>query len=341
MEREGREDRPRALTSGQAAQSKAVALAGAVAVVAGARGMTPWARSTALPTIAYPKVFVVGCPRSGTTWVNTILEGHPRVVGGRESHLYPTICGLMATQGRFSVKAWARLLYGVERGARLGRGAGVHNYVDRPTLARLGRGVLAEARSDDEAADRLIRAVLDSHFSNARGTSDDVLVEKTPFHIFHAERILSTFPEARLVEVVRDGRDVCVSMQMRAQRVPAFPTSREGQIDLWVRSVRHGLAVRRNPDFRDRVTVVRYEDLKADTVVETKRLFTAVGLDAPAELVAGAVDATDVSRLRTGPGEFHHRGEVGTWVDHFSADDERQFHARVGDLFTQIGYAYD
>jgi len=232
-------------------------------------------------------------------------------------------------------------LYGIERGGRLGRMAGVHSYVDRRTLARLAGSVLAEAGSDDEAADLIIRAVLDSYFLRAGGASDHVLVEKTPFHIFHAERILSTFPEARLVEVVRDGRDVCVSMQMRGMRIPAWPTAREGQIDLWARSVRRGLALRRNPDFRDRVTVVRYEDLKADTTAESERLFAAAGLEASPELVAAAVAATDIGHYRTGPGEFRHKGEVGTWVEHFSADDDRLFRAMVGDLFTEIGYAYD
>jgi len=334
------EHRPPALTRSEAAWCKAVALAEAVALVAGGRGLR-WARPSPLPTVAYPKVFVVGCPRSGTTWVDDILRRHPRVVGGRESHLYPTIRGSIATRGRFSVTAWAQLLYGIERGGRLGRIAGVNNYVDRRTLARLAGSALAEAGSGDEAADRLIRAVLDSYFLRSGGASDHVLVEKTPTHIFHAEKILSTFPEARLVEVVRDGRDVCVSMQMRGMRIPAWPTAREGQIDLWARSVRRGLAVRRNPDFRDRVTVVHYEDLKADTVAESKRLFAAAGLEASPEFASFAAAATDIGHYHTGPGEFRHKGEVGTWVEHFSADDDRLFRSMIGDLFTEIGYAYD
>jgi len=217
----------------------------------------------------------------------------------------------------------------------------VHNYVDRRTLVRLAKSALVAAANDDEVAGRLIRAVFDSYFVRSGGTSDQVFVEKTPIHLFYAEEILSTFPEARLVEVVRDGRDVCVSMQMRAMRIPGWPSERDGQIDLWVRSVRRGLALRNNPDFRHRVTLVRYEDLKADTRAASERLFAAAGLDASPELIAGAVAETDIGRFPTGPGEFRHKGEVGTWVDHFSADDDRLFRAMVGDLFTQVGYAYD
>ncbi|MGH8984792.1 MAG: sulfotransferase family protein [Acidimicrobiia bacterium] len=316
-------------------------MADAVALLAGARGMTPWVRPSPLPTVAYPKVFVVGCPRSGTTWVADILQRHPRVVGGRESHLYPTVRASIGTRGRSSVTAWARLLYGVERGSRLERNAGPHHYVDRRTLARLARDVLVKAENDGAVAERLIRAVFDTYFLQSGGTPDRVFVEKTPTHIFYAEQILSMYPEARVVEVVRDGRDVCVSMEMRAMRIPGWPTARDGQIDLWARSVRHGLALRSDPDLRDRVTVVRYEDLKADTPAETERLYSAAGLDASPALVADVVAATDISRYRTGPGEIHHKGEVGTWIEHFSAEDDRLFRSMVGDLFAQSGYTYD
>lgn len=335
------EHRPPAPTQFQVARWKAVAVADAVATVAGAFGIMPWLRPRPLPAVSYPKVFVVGCPRSGTTWVAQILGLHPHVVGGgRESQLYSTVRQSIGTRGRLSAMAWARLFYGIERGRQLERGAGLHHYLDRHTLGRLGRSVLAEGGNDDEVAARLIRAVLDSYFLSSGGTPDRVLVEKTPMHIFYAEQILSSFPEAHVIEVVRDGRDVCASMQMRGTRRSEFPRARDGQIDLWVRSVRQGYALRRNPKLRDRVTVVRYEDLKADTAGESERLYAAAGLDASPELIAHVVAATDIDRYRIGPGEFRHRGEVGTWIDYFSAEDDRLFRAMVGDLFEQIGYSY-
>jgi len=76
LEPQAREHRPSALTRGEAARCKAVALAEAVALVADGRGMR-WSRPSPLPTVAYPKVFVVGCPRSGTTWIDDIFRRHP------------------------------------------------------------------------------------------------------------------------------------------------------------------------------------------------------------------------------------------------------------------------
>jgi sulfotransferase family protein len=139
---------------------------------------------------------------------------------------------------------------------------------------------------------------------------------------------------------VRDGRDVCVSMQMRAMRVPPWRTERDRQIELWVRSIRTGLALRADDRLRDRITVVRYEDLKANPEAEIARLYSAAGLDAPSELVTKVAAKTNIDRYPTGAGEFRHRGDVGTYVDHFSADDDRLFRAMVGDLFAEVGYSY-
>ena len=323
----------------QVARTKVVALGSGLITVAGGRNLMPWVHPAAMPKLDYPKVFVVGCPRSGTTWVAEMLARHPQVISGRESHIYPNVHETVG-RGRYSVRAWAHLFYGLARGAQLHKEAGLQHFVDRTTLVSLGQTVLAQDGDDDAVSKDLIRAVLDSYFVRAGGTREQVLVEKTPRHISYAEQILADHPDARVLEVVRDGRDVCVSMQMRAHHVAGLPTERTRQIAIWIRSVRLGLALRQKPDLRDRVTVVRYEDLKADVAGETERLFADIGLRASPELVTDIAAATDISRYPPGTGEFRYRGDTGAWVDHFSPEDNRLFRELVGDLFEQVGYSY-
>jgi hypothetical protein len=43
----------------------------------------------------YRKLFVVGAPRSGTTWINTIFAQHPRVITETESLLFPRVMELL------------------------------------------------------------------------------------------------------------------------------------------------------------------------------------------------------------------------------------------------------
>jgi hypothetical protein len=313
--------------------AKARAAVGATGLVA-----SPWVRAAPLPAVTFPKVFVVGCPRSGTTWVAEALAAHPRVIGGAESHAYPIVCG--ALDGGNGVGPWTRLLYAYDRSVILGRPTGLHHYVDRATFLRLARGARALAGTRAVSAG-LIRGVFDSYFVASDGTGDGVLVEKTPQHIRWAERILTDFPEAHLVEVVRDGRDTCVSMQMRASRVPVVPATRRQQIETWRDAVRIGMALRSDPRWRDRITQVRYEEMKADPVTAISRLYEETGIGGGDDLARDSAVATDIGRYATGAGQFRFRGESGAWRDHFSDADVRLFREMVGDLFVEAGYSYD
>ena len=42
--------------------------------------------------MTYPKLFIVGCPRSGTSWVTSLVSHHPDVVAVPiETHAYPLV----------------------------------------------------------------------------------------------------------------------------------------------------------------------------------------------------------------------------------------------------------
>jgi hypothetical protein len=309
-------------------------------MVAAARGLTPTRRPRPRPELAYSKVFVVGCPRSGTTWVARLLNGHPDTIGGRESHVYPRLWRPIAHGGSRQVRAWARIFYGLERGRVLDRPAGIHHYVDRRTLGEIARRSMAVEPGDRRLAGRLVREVFDTYFLAAGGTADRVLVEKTPLHVLYARELLADFPEAHLIEVRRDGRDACVSMQMRAAQERSVPADRSAQARLWVDSVRAGLALEADLAIRSRVTVVRYEDLKAEPAREIDRLYSAAGLESTPALVAEALGRADLGKFALGPGGMHFRGEVGSWVEHFSDDDERVFREIAGEVFEAAGYRF-
>ncbi len=75
-------------------------------------------------------------------------------------------------------------------------------------------------------------------------------VEKTPAHVRMIDRILNKYPDAKVLFVVRDGRDVTVSMRKR------FGNFDKG-LRRWVEDNRQGLIWVHDP----RIMLVRYEDL--------------------------------------------------------------------------------
>ena len=285
------------------------------------------------------KVFVVGCPRSGTTWVRSMLAAHPLVVApANETHVYAELYGPIVASG-LDRDAQAALLERYD--ARpLGEDVGLQTLGTRDDLAAVLRAGGASGRPSPEAARYVVAAMLDG-FANRVGAADgNVLVEKTPSHIFYAHHILRHFPEARIVEVVRDGRDVCVSMQHRATTVSWLPRTRAEQIRQWVGAVQFGIAVRSTPEAVGRWHVSRFEAARDDPRHAIAELFTFCGLPFDGPLVDRVADATDFSRVGdAGTGQFFRRGVVGDWRSDFDDADRALFARLAGETFTAAGYA--
>jgi hypothetical protein len=217
--------------------------------------------------------------------------------------------------------------------------------VNRATLAGFIEWALhAEGSSAPDTAEAVIEAVFDSYFLEMGGDEHHVLLEKTPGHLAYAPRILNRFPDARVVEVVRDGRDVCVSLQMQALTAKWPPTARRDQIAMWVRAIRRGQALRADPRLAERVHTIRYEDLKVAPEREITRLFEFAGLAADESLVTEVVERSDfrhrLAHPAVGDGHHHRRGEVGDWREHFSPDDEAMFREIAGEVFVAAGYQF-
>ena len=166
-------------------------------VVWGGRGNT----ESAGPCPHRAMVFVVGCPRSGTTWVRSIFDAHPQVVSGEESHLFPTLYHAFAGRGPISERR-AAALTAYDRSARgeiLGAHSGPHNWVVRERLNDL----LDEFLLDDTdrrqlAASRAaLGTILEEYADTTGADANTVLVEKTPGHLYFAETILEWWPSAR------------------------------------------------------------------------------------------------------------------------------------------------
>ena len=179
--------------------------------------------------------FLVGPPRSGTTWIQRLLQAHPAVCGGEESHFFAHVGGMLAASDTWS--------------AIPDRPIGPLTYISRTGL---------------EAA---LRDLWDRVFADlyARSPEAAVHLEKTPSHCFALREIVRLFPEAKIVFLVRDSRAVAASLLDAARSWGADwapGTAKDAAIEWY----RHVSAVRRwhadNPAHP--LLTVRYEDAVAD-----------------------------------------------------------------------------
>ena len=177
-------------------------------------------------------IFVVGCPRSGTTLTRLILDSHPAISAGPES----------------------RFLWGL-------RAIEENNW---STLADFGLGLdewHAHVRSLFEAF----------HLRYAEHQGKRRWADKSPDYALMLDYIDVLYPDAQIVHIVRDPRDVIDAWRRFYGWKSVGRAARA-----WVRYVRsaHEFAVRYG---EDKVMELRYEDLVREPEPSLRALFTWLG----------------------------------------------------------------
>ena len=212
-------------------------------------------------------VFIIGCPRSGTTWVQRLLSCHPQVRTGQESNLFNDSIGLQ-------LRRWRRGLSVRERG-----GVGLACYFTEPEMLDLLRDFMR----------KLLQRMLEPL------TDDQFFVEKTPDHALYLAEMLELLPASRILHVLRDPRDVVASL-MAASRTWASesswaPARARDAAKLWVRTVNtvHGV-IRRTQS--KQVLEVRYEDLHSTPFETLARIRDFIGFEWPQAEMRRALEAT-------------------------------------------------
>ena len=202
----------------------------------------------------FQPVFVVGCPRSGTTLLATLLDRHSRIAIPPETEFF---LGVLPRNGRDRA------------------GAAHEHYVDRlfshPRTADLGLSreeVTARFRRYDPSYATLFMAALEGYAAKEGKARPG---EKTPDHLRCVPRLLRLYPEARVVCIIRDGRDVVVSLN----KTPWASKSLGRNCAKW--NYYAMLAERYRGDFPGSFTVVRFEDLVRSPRVELARITSFLG----------------------------------------------------------------
>ncbi len=272
-----------------------------------------------LEQLQAPPVFVVGHHRSGTTWVFDLLASRPDVAGVFESWLFSQEFGFggLLHWGQWEADHVA------ERERVFGQRAGVGQFA-----------------THDEVVDACRRLVED-WYGRVLRPEHRFLVEKSPDHLYSALAIRDVFPQARFVNVVRDGRDVAVSVQAARRWVPGALSQRLTSVREVARRwsnasvVSERLASLLAPRFHE----VSYESLKADPARTVAELFAFCGLPSDEVAVKEAIDATDFARhASSGDDRFRRKGSVGDWRTELSLLDRWSFHRIAGATLIARGY---
>ena len=185
-------------------------------------------------------VFVVGCPRSGTTLLRNLLRSHPLLTLPSETHLIPDF--YRAYGDPQTAEEAERLAQRILGTFWIGR-------LQLPLTAADFR----DCRSFRSVMERLYEAW-------ARLEGKPLWGDKTPHYVMHIPLLARLFPEARFVHIYRDGRDVALSWL----KAGFEPRNLYAAMKSWAAMVAKGMRDGRELG-PERYLEVRYETLLSET----------------------------------------------------------------------------
>jgi sulfotransferase family protein len=272
--------------------------------------------------VSAPPFFIVGVDRSGTTMVRLALD-RGRVAIPPESMFLVDFAPVRRRGGLDEPRAAEAFLRRVWTHPRV-RLWGVIG--EAPTLP---------AGLSHEDAYRFAVEAPFRAYAAAEGKTR--WADKTPSYLAHVDELAAVWPEARFVVVVRDGRDVALSLL----RVPFGPNNAWAAGRFWARGIRLGRdAEARHPG---RVLTVRYEDVVAGPRDELARIAGFVGVPWDDEMLA--IERTDPSKLVTEQESWFtnvwagiNASAAGRWRQDMSPRDRAAFESVAGTELERMGY---
>ncbi len=270
-----------------------------------------------------PYVFIVGCPRSGTTLLQLIVDAHPLIAITPETHWIPQL--FERRKGLTPEGLVTRPL--------------IEFLLELPGFTRLGitRDQLLTMLAGDRPVSysSFVTGILDL-YGKARGKT--LVGDKTPGYVRRMNTLHLLWPEARFIHLIRDGRDVYLSMCHRPLHKP-----KRGDFDTWAEDPALTAALwwelnvqagrRAGNSLGSRLYYeLRYESLIIHPREECERLSGFLGLPFDDALLRFNEDQPKRKMRRP--------ITVGLrdWRTEMPAEDVERFEAATGSLLDELGY---
>ena len=277
--------------------------------------------------------FIVGMPRSGTTWLQRMLNNHKFVCCRGESHFVTSFYSKLQK----SMKQYH------ENNLQNG-GVIAH-------LKQFGGHVESLDYTSDEIKLLLYSGMMLMFRKWVSIDSVKAIGEKTPDNLLYMDLLADMFPEAKFIHIVRDGRD-CANSGWFLHRnqlasgnimVDSYEEYVNRYMEQWASSIQISRASQEK--YSDRIMQCRYESFIRNPNIELSRVFGFLDIETSPEDLVFCVEEESFVKLTNGrdngqedPRSFFRKGIVDDWKSRFSPEIAERAWRVAGSQLAEYGY---
>jgi hypothetical protein len=256
-----------------------------------------------------------------------LIDAHPNLSLPPESHIYDRFGPFWHMYGDLSLKCNRTRLIGSLLN---------DNFICEWRLDATSEDIERRLQREDRVGiiSALFSVYVERHGARRWG-------DKTPEHIRHLREIRADFPKAKLIHLVRDGRDVAEAMR----RMVFGPVTAIGLAYEWQREVNHWREFCRDHGTGNTL-LVRYEDLVTsprETVGNVLRFIGEPQVDTLADYASTSLSRSlgKQSAWHSSLGQGVSTDKIGRYRRNFTAREIEVFESIAGETLASYGYVPD
>jgi len=214
------------------------------------------------------RLFIVGCPRSGTTLLQSLLSVHSKIKSFPETHFFPNLIS----------RNW-RLYLGISSPRAKER---IYEFLNEINCNKLKKYIPKHAflirQYSEFFVNILDRLVLDQ----------DKLywLEKTPIHLHYVNIIEKYIPNAKIIHILRNGTDVVASLFEVTNK---FPNEWGGSrtIEQCIKRWNNDINISKKYFYKENHKIIKYEDLTNNTKYVLEDICEFIGIEYENNMLEG------------------------------------------------------
>lgn len=272
---------------------------------------------------SYPFIFVIGAPRSGTTLLSSMLNAHSEIAIPYESN--------------FMVHCYKK--YGLN--PDLSNSSDLEKLINEILSGYFVSKWKPEVKMEDldyRNCKDLPSLINEIYRSYAKMKGKSKWGDKTPGYTTDINVLNRIFPNAKYIHIIRDGRDVALSLVGKSWGPSNFPSA----IRLWrdmVKICHVQLAMLP----QDRFIEIRFEDLVRAPEQNLKQISLLLDIDFEDEMIKGFSGEWEqlpdaVKKIHTNLQGAPSESQCFKWIKNLDKPDQAIAYEIAGDLLSYHGY---
>ncbi|MEM1168432.1 MAG: sulfotransferase [Cyanobacteria bacterium P01_H01_bin.35] len=211
------------------------------------------------------RLFLVGCPRSGTTLLQSMLAAHPQILSFPETKFFWYLIPLYKER-------WRRKLKMVSQDFK--------PRLKEFFVEEINQGELLKKFSKFN----FLRSQYTRQFINILdeltvSQGKTIWLEKTPEHLLYIDYIEKNVPGVKFIHLLRNGTDVVASLHEVTQKYPEPWGGDCWDLNLCIRRWVEAVEISRQHIHKSNHILVRYEDVVTNTEAELVKLCQFIGIN--------------------------------------------------------------